>query len=271
MYLTTCRGDDTTTQVVTTVTTESSGTSESPNVKVGNCSTFTSNDTCCTNTGCSWVVCLNATASVNHTGCHNLSDTADKKTAADECKVDVNKIEENVTCTFKPNTTTTTPVPTTASTAPTIPPAPMPGTCEAFTNQMACCGPDGLKLKCLYVNCTTKQDSKVTTLCLNFTSMASKCQPAKVICNSSESSTTVAPTTEPTTSNPTTTPSAPNSTTKAPPPTTLAPHTGTTEHGQHFDGASFIGGMILMAGLFIIGFFALKFYRARKDRSYRTL
>lgn len=41
--------------------------------------------------------------------------------------------------------------------------------------------------------------------------------------------------------------------------------------GQHFDAASFIGGMILMGGLIVIIYFGLKFYRARRDRNYRTL
>lgn len=53
--------------------------------------------------------------------------------------------------------------------------------------------------------------------------------------------------------------------------TTTAKGTTVPPHGQHFDGASFVGGMILMGGLIAIAYFALKFYRVRKDRSYRTL
>lgn len=41
--------------------------------------------------------------------------------------------------------------------------------------------------------------------------------------------------------------------------------------GQHFDGASFIGGIVLCAGIVAIIFFGLKFYRAKTERNYHTL
>lgn len=43
------------------------------------------------------------------------------------------------------------------------------------------------------------------------------------------------------------------------------------EHGQHFDGASFIGGIVLTAGLVAIVFFGMKFYKAKTERNYHTL
>lgn len=73
----------------------------------------------------------------------------------------------------------------------------------------------------------------------------------------------------------------PNSTdspsTQAPPSTTQNPgdtgaNTGNDDsHGQHFDGASFIGGIVLCAGLVAIVFFGMKFYKAKTERNYHTL
>ena len=74
-----------------------------------------------------------------------------------------------------------------------------------------------------------------------------------------------------TTLSPTTTP-APNPSTTKPAPTGGAqPATGGNDQGRHFDGASFIGGIVLCAGLVAIGFFGLKFYKARTERNYHTL
>ncbi|XP_018320919.1 threonine-rich protein isoform X3 [Agrilus planipennis] len=62
------------------------------------------------------------------------------------------------------------------------------------------------------------------------------------------------------------------------PPTTEVPHTSevpvttsTPQHGRHFDGPSFIGGIVLASGLMAIGFVAFKFYKARTERNYHTL
>ncbi|XP_061171189.1 sialomucin core protein 24-like [Saccostrea echinata] len=262
--LTSCRGD-----AADPVTTQKPPeTSETPDIQVGGCNASVTYDTCCNNTGCSWIECLNASGSVIHTGCHNLSDPADRKIAVDDCKVNDTVIDQRNTCTPPPETTTPTPSTTTVTQPTTATPTPAE-TCQNYTTQEDCCGAKGLALKCLYVNCTTKENPKGTARCLNSTNKASLCTPAsQVICDSNQTTTTVAPTT--TTAVPTTTGGSTSTTSKAP-PTTQAPHTGTTPHGQHFDGASFFGGMILMAGLFVIAFFAIKFYRARKDRSYRTL
>ena len=34
--------------------------------------------------------------------------------------------------------------------------------------------------------------------------------------------------------------------------------------GRHFDGGSFVGGMVLSASLLVIGFFGYKFYLQRR-------
>jgi len=39
----------------------------------------------------------------------------------------------------------------------------------------------------------------------------------------------------------------------------------------HFDGSSFIGGIVLTLGLLAIGLVAYKFYKARNERNYHTL
>lgn len=65
-------------------------------------------------------------------------------------------------------------------------------------------------------------------------------------------------------------PTSPTTTAKPTKPTTAAPSTG-GDSGQHFDGASFIGGIILCAGIVAIVFFGCKFYKARQERNYHTL
>ncbi|XP_013421903.1 sialomucin core protein 24 [Lingula anatina] len=80
---------------------------------------------------------------------------------------------------------------------------------------------------------------------------------------------------------PTSTPTTPSTST---PPTTVTASvtatTGTTPKptptkggggGQHFDAASFIGGIVLTTGLFVLGFFGCKFYKSRVERNYHTL
>ena len=58
-----------------------------------------------------------------------------------------------------------------------------------------------------------------------------------------------------------------------PNPTTAAPSEGGKGDcsGQHFDGASFVGGIILCAGIIALIFFGLKFYKSRTERNYHTL
>lgn len=63
---------------------------------------------------------------------------------------------------------------------------------------------------------------------------------------------------------PTTTTSTTTTTTYAPPPIPPKPD-------RKFDGASFIGGIVLCAGLTAIGFVSWRFYKARMELSYRTL
>ncbi|KAI5726475.1 sialomucin core protein 24-like isoform X2 [Diaphorina citri] len=62
-------------------------------------------------------------------------------------------------------------------------------------------------------------------------------------------------------------PTSPAPTTTSAPVTTAAPYV--PEH--KFDGASFIGGIVLCAGLTAIGFVSWKFYKARVELTYRTL
>uniref|UniRef100_A0A6M2DYK0 Putative integumentary mucin a.1 serrata n=1 Tax=Xenopsylla cheopis TaxID=163159 RepID=A0A6M2DYK0_XENCH len=118
------------------------------------------------------------------------------------------------------------------------------------------------------------------------------------VTDSTTDPTTTTPTPKPTTTpDPkTTTTQAPDTTTPAPAPTpaptpetttpapstteipvttvTPEPNVSTTvapEKPRRFDGASFIGGMILAIGLMCIGLVAWKFYRARTERNYHTL
>lgn len=82
--------------------------------------------------------------------------------------------------------------------------------------------------------------------------------------------TTVAPTTQAPTQAPT---SSPDNTTNTDNSTTVAPQgfPSPAEISQRFDGASFIGGIVLCAGAVAIVFFGCKFYKAKSERNYQTL
>ncbi|KAK9875167.1 hypothetical protein WA026_005959 [Henosepilachna vigintioctopunctata] len=60
----------------------------------------------------------------------------------------------------------------------------------------------------------------------------------------------------------------PNSRPTNPP---IASSTSTIPTNRGFDGPSFIGGIVLAAGLMAIGFVAFKFYKARTELNYHTL
>ncbi|CAI9739967.1 Hypothetical predicted protein [Octopus vulgaris] len=65
--------------------------------------------------------------------------------------------------------------------------------------------------------------------------------------------------------------SANASSTAAPLTSTTHPTSPASSTKQHFDAASFIGGIILCAGVIAIVFFGCKFYKARQERNYHTL
>ncbi|CAD7084382.1 unnamed protein product [Hermetia illucens] len=81
--------------------------------------------------------------------------------------------------------------------------------------------------------------------------------------SSSSSTSTTSTSTTPIPSTPTTptTPPSPSTTTTVKPPPNC----------RHFDGPSFIGGIVLTIGLLAISFVAYKFYKARNERNYHTL
>lgn len=114
-------------------------------------------------------------------------------------------------------------------------------------------------------------------------------EPKPTTTDPTPSTTTPITTTTTTTTSPTTTTKAPTTTTKT---TTLAPNTSTTPKpstiaptktpviptteaphsgGRHFDGSSFVGGIVLTCGLLAIAFVSWKFYKARTERNYHTL
>ena len=62
-----------------------------------------------------------------------------------------------------------------------------------------------------------------------------------------------------------------NTTTSGNETTTADNNGGGDSDGQKFDGASFIGGIILCGGLVALIFFGLKFYKGRKEQNYHTL
>ncbi|XP_072019252.1 uncharacterized protein [Amphiura filiformis] len=86
--------------------------------------------------------------------------------------------------------------------------------------------------------------------------------------------TTASPVTGNTTANVTTAPTeATNATTKATgvttgKPGTVTPKPNTENKSGKFDAASFIGGMVLAAGVIVIALFGYKFYKSKQDKNY---
>lgn len=156
-------------------------------------------------------------------------------------------------------------------------PAP-PVDCTKLANESSCCKPmkDNITAECSFYKCTDK------SFCVNSTETSVKCPdstpptPVDECVPSTTTSTPTTPTTitttkqAPTTANSTIiTTSTVAPTTSAAPTASPAPSTG--DGGQSFDAASFIGGIVLCAGMVAIAYFGLKFYRARQERNYHTL
>uniref|UniRef100_A0A0B6YC54 Uncharacterized protein n=1 Tax=Arion vulgaris TaxID=1028688 RepID=A0A0B6YC54_9EUPU len=127
--------------------------------------------------------------------------------------------------------------------------------CSNLT-ESACCGNGTVNLNC---SLCFEQSNNATT----YTCKAQCDLPEKDNC---------------TTAAPTTTPSTSTTASEATPTPASTPESSTSGHkdddkssGQHFDAASFIGGIVLCGGLIAIVYFGLKFYKARKEQNYHTL
>lgn len=263
------------------------------------CSALNTNETCCLNDKCFYISCPDVNnASATHEGCHektaNLSAVCNgtenimcpsevtttvpvTSMAPDVCEKNANKSEccnaSASKCIYiqcmdnedKPhegchvNTTDFSTVcksadkvknqcqegPTTEASTTQASTTQASDTCAKFTNQSDCCG----QHECSFINCTAsgltihsgchKEDANLTGVCTDV---------PRSLCS--------------------TEPSTPTSTTAA-----NGGQSASTsdEHGQHFDGASFIGGIVLCAGLVAIVFFGCKFYKAKTERNYHTL
>ncbi|XP_067674567.1 porimin-like [Haliotis asinina] len=166
--------------------------------------------------------------------------------------------------------------------------------CTTYNNLSANCCADA----CMFLNCTKDGQIGCFNLTTNMTETCPQTDPALAMtCNGTEPAPTSTPSgnqTNPTTpativSSPTT-PSnqststapvtssiSPNASTSTAPPTSTNTSTSATttttarQATQHFDGPSFIGGIVLCAGIMAIVFFGCKFYKARQERNYHTL
>jgi len=151
---------------------------------------------------------------------------------------------QNSTTAVAPNTTkaSTTQAPTTKVT--TQPPTTQPTTTQPPTTQPPTTQPS-----------TTKPQTTEPP-----TTQPPTTQPPTTTALTTQTPTTHAPTTKP-------------QTTVAPtdPQTTALPTTKPTDAPGSFDMPSFIGGIILCAGVVAIAFFGCKFYKNRSERNYHTL
>ncbi|XP_076076690.1 uncharacterized protein LOC143047520 isoform X3 [Mytilus galloprovincialis] len=136
----------------------------------------------------------------------------------------------------------TTEAPTTTPKTTTVKPTPEPvfEECQNLKNVKDCCGNE--LFKCIFVNCngtTTKLTYKGCYSTTNQTTIQTECGTTFL-----DSCAAVAP-------------------------TTAAPSKGGINH--HFDGVSFIGGVILCGAIVAIIFFGCRWYQARQGSNYHTL
>ncbi|XP_063404365.1 sialomucin core protein 24-like [Mytilus trossulus] len=127
----------------------------------------------------------------------------------------------------------TTPKPVKTTTVKPTTPEPVFEECQTLKNVKDCCG--NVLYKCIFVNCTGTTTKLTYTGCFsttNQTTIQTECGTTFL-----DSCAAVAP-------------------------TTAAPSTD-----RHFDGASFIGGIVLCAGIILIIFFVLKWYKSRQASS----
>ncbi|KAL8599150.1 hypothetical protein ACOMHN_007866 [Nucella lapillus] len=208
-----------------------------PNPQPDPCNKYTENvNLCCT-------------AAAEKCGMYNCTDTASNVTRPECAKLGSSCGAEKSSPDMCPHLK-----PTTAPA--TIPSTGSPDVCGSFaTNQTQCCDV-ALTHECAFYNCTGAQQS--TTACHNKTAL-------DAICTDGAKAVEIPSPSPP--SPPTTTTTAKASSSQTP---TKSPSTG-GDGGRKFDGASFIGGIVLCAGLVALGYFSLKFYKSRQERNYHTL
>ncbi|KAK3576961.1 hypothetical protein CHS0354_005967 [Potamilus streckersoni] len=199
-----------------------------------NCTNFNMTKDCCNTNLNGSCIFLNCTDNKNetHEGCH------DKDTnVTDVCKDSVDTCQ--VVTTKAPITTL----------------KPVKLNCSNFNTTKECCNTN-LNGSCIFLNCTdifNKTHEGCHDKNINITDV---CKDSVDTC---QVVTTKAPTT---TLKPATTTEALKST-----------PSGQSNDGskQHFDAASFVGGIVLCLGIVAIIFFGCKFYKARTERNYHTL
>ncbi|XP_071135238.1 sialomucin core protein 24-like [Mytilus edulis] len=197
------------------------------------------NNTCAATPVVPTVSCRNFTKNVTECckhgsdlGCVFVKCTGKDKAPFDGC---YNKTE--VTCAPLDDQCQahTTEAPTTTSKPTTVRPTPEPvfEECQNLKNVKDCCGNE--LFKCIFVNCNGTTTKRIYNGCYsttNQTTIQTECGTTFL-----DSCAAVAP-------------------------TTAAPSTD-----RHFDGASFIGGIVLCAGIILIIFFVLKWYKSRQASS----
>ncbi|OWF53174.1 sialomucin core protein 24-like [Mizuhopecten yessoensis] len=258
------------------------------------CTANTNATSCCAVSSCGWFECLGNSANVTvclnqtdttaiNTTCSNSTEVADRKSKCEAPIDSCSLLTDNTTCCGNAtcgwyqckvgdtltgdgqcvsNTTSTL----TNCTAPNTPqdtcvlpgtPTPAPiDTCTSEKTNDTCCNITGNA--CMWINCTG------TEVCMASTASKETCTVKDNLCGGASTPSPIITTPAPTTPAPA--PTTPAPTTPAPAPTP-ASNTGM----QHFDGASFVGGIILAVGVIAIAFFGCKFYKARKERNYHTL
>ncbi|XP_060594728.1 sialomucin core protein 24-like [Ruditapes philippinarum] len=208
-------------------------TSQAPTAVPDPCAAGTDRDTCCGIANCSFTNCTSLNESALEACVSNVSA---------HCKPDTNI---NQCGPATPATASTTPQPT--------------DVCVTYDTSTECCS--HVDQNCTYITCTGSDNNPHEGCHVKSSNFSIFCQDTpQHQCNAG---TSTSPKPDVTTQPPNNGSSTQSSDTSA--------NTGDSDQGQHFDGASFIGGIVLCLGIVAIIFFGLKFYRARTERNYHTL
>lgn len=234
---------------VTSTAAPSTGTTQTQDV----CANKTQLDCCNVKDDKNITLCQFMLCTGNTTGaCFNKS-----KPLADICgAAPATGTDKCIPTTPAPSSTTANKSGSTLAPTPTTQPA--QPKCEDKVDNTTCCAFKIGTSLCQWVNCTDAKTptaihqgchgpgENLTGVCVTGTQ--------SILCNAAPGSSTSA------------------TSTSTPKPTGGAqPSTGGKPEGRHFDAASFIGGIVLCAGIIAIVFFGLKFYKARTERNYHTL
>jgi len=234
------------------------------------CTAATTQEDCCKIDKCAYANCTNPDTTVT-TGCYD--STAWDKAACGELTTvceDANATTGNATTPAPAVTTPSTSSNTTTTEATVTTQSPNVNTTTQSPNNETTQAGNGTVTDKPTVPTTTQGETNQTTPkpAEPTTKGETTPKPAEPTTQGETTPKPAEPTTQNGTVTETTTPKEEGGTTTGANPIPTSQQTPECKQGQHFDAASFIGGIVLCGGVIIIIFFACKFYKSRSERTY---